>query len=173
MENNLTLLAMTELIISIIIGVLLLYTTFKFIDKFIRLKHGIRYDNISFSIFISSIIFSVGYLFSDIKSPILNSIRITQEQVDFSGNIYLEGAKYSLLFFALIIVSIFLINVISFYLFSSMTKTIHEFEEIKNNNIAVAIISGVIIITISLIVKDSLYFLLDTFVPYPESIKLQ
>ena len=48
-----------------------------------------------------------------------------------------------------------------------------ESEEIKNNNVAVAIISGVIIISISLIVNDSLYFLLDTFVPYPDNPRLQ
>ena len=49
-----------------------------------------------------------------------------------------------------------------------MTKTINEFDEIKKDNIAMAIICGVIIVSISLILKDSLYFLLDTFVPYPE-----
>ena len=49
-----------------------------------------------------------------------------------------------------------------------MTKDINEFEEIKNNNIAVSIITSVIIISISLLAKDSLYLLLESFVPYPE-----
>ena len=173
MENNLSFLALTELLISIFIGITLLYLTFTVIDKFIRKKHDIKYDNIAFSIFISSILFSVGYLFSGIKTPILNSVRIIEQQADYTGNIYIDGIKYGLLFFALIVVSIFLINVISFFLFFSMTKTIDEFEEIKNNNVAVAIISGVIIISISLIVNDSLYFLLDTFVPYPDNPRLQ
>jgi uncharacterized membrane protein YjfL (UPF0719 family) len=52
-----------------------------------------------------------------------------------------------------------------------MTKTIKEFEEIKKDNIAVAILSGVIIITISVMLKDSLYFLMDTLVPYPENVR--
>ena len=59
----------------------------------------------------------------------------------------------------------------SFYFFSLMTKTIKEFEEIKKDNIAVAILSGVIIITISVMLKDSLYFLMDTLVPYPENVR--
>jgi uncharacterized membrane protein YjfL (UPF0719 family) len=50
-----------------------------------------------------------------------------------------------------------------------MTKTIDEFEEIKKDNIAVAIIVGVIIIAVSIMLKDSLYFLLETFVPYPDA----
>jgi len=173
MKNNISFFALTELFISIIIGVLLLYLTFAIINKFIRKKHNIKYDNISFSIFVSSIIFSVGYLVADIKAPILNSLRIIQEQPDYTGNIYIDGLKYSLMFLIIIIASIFLINAISFYLFSSMTKTLKEFDEIKKDNIAVAILSGVIIIAVSIMLKDSLYFLLDTFVPYPEIPRLK
>ena len=81
---------------------------------------------------------------------------------------HLNGFKHGIIFLIIIVASIYLINVLSFYLFSLMTKTLNEFEEIKKDNIAVAIISGVIIISVSVMLKDSLYFLLDTFVPYPE-----
>jgi uncharacterized membrane protein YjfL (UPF0719 family) len=49
-----------------------------------------------------------------------------------------------------------------------MTKSINEFEEISKNNIAVSILTATIIISISLLVKDSLYLLLESFVPYPD-----
>ena len=165
--ENITYLALTELLISIIIGVTLLYFTFSIINKFIRRKNGIKYNNISFAIFTSSIIFSVGYLLADIKAPILNTLRLLRENPDYTGNIYVDGFKYGFTII-IIIASIYLVNVLSFYLFSMMTKTLNEFEEIKKDNIAVAIISSVIIIAVSLMLKDSLYFLLDTFVPYPE-----
>lgn len=42
-----------------------------------------------------------------------------------------------------------------------------EFDEIKNNNIGVSIILSISIISISLLVKDSLYLLLESFVSYP------
>jgi len=170
--ENITFLALTELLISIIIGVGLLYLTFSIINRFIRKKNDIKYSNISFSIFTSSIIFSVGYLIADIKAPILNTLRLLNENPDYSGNIYFDGFKYGIIFLIIIIASIYLINVLSFYLFSFMTKTLNEFEEIKKDNIAVAIISSVIIISVSVMLKDSLYFLLDTFVPYPEVPKL-
>tara|TARA_B100000963_G_C22636851_1_gene678062 strand:- start:4015 stop:4533 length:519 start_codon:yes stop_codon:yes gene_type:complete len=167
--ENITYLALTELLISIVIGVTLLYLTFSIINKFIRRKNGIKYNNISFAIFTSSIIFSVGYLLADIKSPILNTLRLLRENPDYAGNIYVDGFKYGILFIIIIIASIYLVNVLSFYLFSMMTKTLNEFDEIKKDNIAVAIISSVIIIAVSLMLKDSLYFLLDTFVPYPDA----
>ena len=85
--ENITFLALTELLISIIIGVGLLYLTFSIINRFIRKKNDIKYSNISFSIFTSSIIFSVGYLIADIKAPILNTLRLLNENPDYSGNI--------------------------------------------------------------------------------------
>ena len=54
-----------------------------------------------------------------------------------------------------------------------MTKNIKEFQEIQKNNVAVAIFTGVIVISISIMLKDSLYFLLDTFVPYPDVPKFE
>ena len=167
--ENITYLALTELLISIVVGVSLLFLTFSIINKFIRKKNGIKYNNISFSIFTSAIIFSVGYLVADIKAPILNTLRLLRENPDYSGNIYVDGLKYTVLFLVIIIASIYLINILSYYLFSTMTKTIDEFEEIKKDNIAVAIIVGVIIIAVSIMLKDSLYFLLETFVPYPDA----
>ncbi len=173
MKNDITYYALTEMIFTICIGVILLYITYKIIDKYIRIKHKIEITNVSYSIFLSSIIFSVGYLISDIKTPILNSLRIIQEQPEYSGDFLIDGLKYTTLFLTIIIASIFLINIISIYLFAVMTKTIDEFKEIKQNNIAVAILMAVIIISISIMVKGSLYFLLDTFVPYPEIPKFE
>ena len=170
--ENITFLAIAELLVSIIIVVSLLYLTFSIINRFIRRKNEIKYNNISFAIFTSSIIFSVGYLIADIKAPILNTLRLLKENTDYTGNIYLDGFKYVILFFIIITVSVYLINILSFYLFSAMTKTIDEFEEIKKDNIAVAILSGIIIITISVMLKNSLYFLLYSFVPYPDILRL-
>ena len=173
MKNDILYYALTELIFTICIGIILLYFTYKIIDRFIRIKYKISNENVSYSIFLSAVIFSVAYLISDIKTPILNSLRIIQEQPEYTGYIIIDGLKYTALFLIIIIASIVLINFISIYLFTLMTKNIDEFGEIKKNNLAVAILIAVIIIGISVIVKDSLYFLLDTFVPYPEIPKFE
>ena len=49
-----------------------------------------------------------------------------------------------------------------------MTKDIDEFKEIKDNNIAVALITSIIVISISIMIKSSLYLMLESFVPYPD-----
>ena len=49
-----------------------------------------------------------------------------------------------------------------------MTKDVKEFEEIKNNNLAISLITAAIVISISIMVKPSLYLILESFVPYPD-----
>jgi uncharacterized membrane protein YjfL (UPF0719 family) len=157
-----------EIVISLFFGVFLLYLTYKLIDKLVKRKLKISLDNISFSIFASSILFSVAYLISGIKSPILNSLKMLGDNPEYEGSLILDGFKYSGLFLSLMIISIGLVIFISIKLFTYMTANIDEFKEIQKNNIAVAILTATIVISISMLIKESLYLLLESFVPYPD-----
>lgn len=164
--------ALTELFFSVILGITLLYLTYKSLHKFFQKKYKIKDYNLSFSIVISSILLSVAYLISDIKSPILNSIKMVSSQADYQGSIIFDGFKYTFLFLFIVLVAISIIIFISIWLFTLMTKNIDEFKEIKKNNISIGLLLGVIIFSISIMVKESLYFLIETFVPYPEVINI-
>ena len=157
-----------EIVISLFFGVLLLYLSYKLTDKFVRRKLEISLDNISYSIFASSILFSVAYLISGIKSPILNSLKMLGDNPEYEGSLILDGFKYSGLFLSLMIFSIAVVIFISIKLFTYMTTNIDEFKEIRKNNIAVAVLTATIVISISMLIKESLYLLLESFVPYPE-----
>ena len=169
MNTELFYYAIAEIGISIFIGISLLFFTYKLIDKFVKRKFDIRLDNISYSIFSSSVLFSVAYLISGIKAPILTSLRLISENPEYDGSLLLDGLKYTLLFLLIVVIAVGFINFLSVKLFTLMTKSINEFEEISKNNIAVSILTATIIIAISLLVKDSLYLLLESFVPYPEA----
>lgn len=95
-----------------------------------------------------------------------------QNQTNYEGNIIFDGFKYTGLFMLIVIITIIIVNITSVYLYTSMTKSVNEFKEIKDGNIAVSLIVSVIVISISIMVKDSLYFLLETFVPYPDVINI-
>jgi len=157
-----------EIGISIFLGVTILYLSYRIIDKVIRQRLKINSNNISYALFVSSILFSVSYLIAGIKSPILNSMRLLIDNPQYEGSIILDGLKYSLLFLFIIIITITITILISIWLFTLMTNKINEFDEIKKNNIAVGIITAVLVISISILIKESIYLLLDSFVPYPE-----
>jgi|TARA_B110000008_G_scaffold279322_1_gene325940 uncharacterized membrane protein YjfL (UPF0719 family) len=161
-------LSLIEISISILFGVIILYLCYRFLDKLLKEKLKIKNDNISYSIFVSSILFSVAYLIEGIKSPILNSLKLLIDNPEYEGIIILDGLKYSILFITIIVITILVVIFLSIFLFTIMTKDIDEFKEIKNNNIAIAIITATLIISISLLLKESVYLLLESFVPYPE-----
>jgi|TARA_B110000211_G_scaffold234469_1_gene304238 uncharacterized membrane protein YjfL (UPF0719 family) len=160
--------SLLELGISILIGTIVLYSTYKITEKYIRKKYKIETNNASYGIFCGAILFSVGYLISGIKDPILNSIELVGSNSNFSGSIFFESIKYIGLFLAISLFVILIINIISIYLFTIMTKNIDEFKELKNNNISIAIIMSIIVISICIMVKPSLYSILESFVPYPD-----
>ena len=91
---------------------------------------------------------------------------------EYTGSLVLDGFKYTGLFLTIIIITTALVIIVSIKLFTYMTKRIDEFQEIKKNNIAIAIITATIIISISIMVKESLYLLIETFVPYPKTPKI-
>jgi uncharacterized membrane protein YjfL (UPF0719 family) len=167
-NNELFFNSILQLLITILIGTIVLYSSYKLIEKYLRKKHEIEINNTAYGILCSSILFSVGYLISGIKDPIINSIDLIQRNPDFSGSIIFEGLKFSGLFLTISILIIWIITVLSIYLFTIMTKEVEEFKEIKNNNVAVSLITAAIVITISLMVKPSLFLILESFVPYPD-----
>ena len=137
-------------------------------DRFIRNKYKMGIDNTSYAIFSGSVLFSVGYMITGVKDPILNSLQLLESQAAYDGSPILEAIKYSALFIGLIVFLTALINLIAISLFMIMTAKVDELSEMKRKNVSVSIITAVIIISVSLMVKDSVYLILDAFVPYPE-----
>ena len=64
-----------------------------------------------------------------------------------------------------------LISYISIYLainlYTHLTKDLDELGEIKNNNIAVSIVFGIVIISISLLMQQGIKSILDALIPFP------
>lgn len=172
MNTNLFFYSLTEIIISLLFGIILLYSTYRMLDRFIKKKYDIANDNLAFSVFSSSILFSVAYLISGIKAPILNSLRMLSNDGEYEGSLILDGFKYTSLFLIIILIAIGLVIYLSINLYTKMTKDVNEFNEIKANNVAVSLIMATIIISISVLIKESLYLMLETFVPYPDLPKI-
>jgi uncharacterized membrane protein YjfL (UPF0719 family) len=62
----------------------------------------------------------------------------------------------------------FVINASVFFLFSILTRGVNEFQAIKENNISVAILVVATLLSITLIVKESIALLISSLIPYPE-----
>lgn len=168
MENNLTLLALIQIAICLVLGVSLLFLTFSILHKRVIKKYKIEKDNIAFSIFTSGVLFSVTILLKSVIHPTLAAFHAISGTGISGFQLYAEATKYGGLFVFIGIVLVFIINTLSIILFTSITRGLDEFKEISENNTAVGILTATIIVSVSLLCQDGLEFLLETFIPYPE-----
>ena len=70
------------------------YITYRVINRLIKEKYKIKNNNTAYAIFCSGVLFSVAYLISGIKAPILNAVKMIQNQANYDGIILLDGLKY-------------------------------------------------------------------------------
>ena len=166
MNTTLFTLSLIEMVLSIVISVVIIFITFKTLKWLFFREHDLRKDTLAFTIFTSGIILSMGIIFSEILPSITNVIRLstTQTEAIDINTIALYSGLYLLIGFIMAVI----INASVFFLFSILTTGIHEFKEIKNNNVSVAILIVAILISITIIVKDSIALLISSMIPYPE-----
>jgi uncharacterized membrane protein YjfL (UPF0719 family) len=169
MNTNLLFLSTIHLILSIFIGVMVLYLSYYFTLKvFNKKNYEIDKSNFAFGIFMSSILLSVGIIVSTAYAPSMSLIQLLQKSTADKTELFLEFSKYFLMFLGIALVVSFLIVIISVRLYNMLTKNIKELKEISENNMAIALITGVMIIVVALFAKDSVGMIIESLLPYPE-----
>ncbi len=108
----------------------------------------------------------MGIMISGIVEPLISSFRLLNRQSDSfvlafkyigTGAIYI-GIAYG---------ATIVIGLLSTFLYSKLTP-IDEFEEIRENNIGVALIISSILITLTLLTKSGVVLLIEAIIPYPQ-----
>jgi uncharacterized membrane protein YjfL (UPF0719 family) len=166
MNSKLFALSLIEIILSLMIPVIIIFISYKILKALFFKSHDIRGTNLSFTIFISGIILSIGLILSEILPSITNMIRLASNETETIELVPI--IKYSGLYMLIGFIAAIIINCFVFILFSILTRGINEFKEIQSNNISVSILVVSILISITIIVKDSIALLVSSLVPYPE-----
>jgi len=166
MNTQLFTLALIEIILSLVVSVLIIFTSYKILKRLFFTTEDVQGNNMAFTVFTSGIIVSIGLILSEIVPSITNVIRIatTQEETINMGTVI----QYSSLYLCIGFVMAIFINAAVFFLFSMLTRGVNEFKAIKTNNLSVAILVVSILLSITMIAKDSIELLISSLVPYPE-----
>ena len=166
MKSKLVVLSVLELSLAILLGVIVLYVAYAILTGFVFRKHEIKKDNLAFALLAGAILFAVGNIMEGTIEPIANLMRQLSAKNDNLTDVAIGAIKYTSMFLLIGVVLAFLINVISVQMFVSLTK-IDEFAEIAANNIAPAVVTGVIAIVISMFAKGPAIQLMQAIIPYP------
>ena len=167
MQTKLLTLAFIEIALAIFVSVLIVFISFKILQRVFFKNISLREDNMAFSIFSAGIILSIGIILSEIIPSITNIVRLsmTEESQISIATILQYSGLYLFIGFVFAIV----INTSVFLLFSALTKGVNEFKDIQQNNISTAIVVTATLVSITLIAKDSISLLISALIPYPET----
>ncbi|MFK7954026.1 MAG: DUF350 domain-containing protein [Ekhidna sp.] len=166
MNSNIAILGLIEIFSAITIGIFILALTFKVVQWVGKKYYKIEEFNLSYSIFTSAIIISVGIMISGVVQPLISSFRLLNKETDT----FMLALKYlgtGAIYIAIAYTAAILIGLISTFLYSKLTP-INEFEEIRNDNVGVALIISSILITLTLLTKNGVILLIEAIVPYPQ-----
>lgn len=166
MNSTLFTLAVIQIVISVFIAVSVLFISFKILRRIFFNNQIDQENHIAFTVFTSGLFISIGMILSEIIPSISNIIRLSLQDstsINFT-NILIYSCVYLVVGFLFAV----LINFSTFLLFTGMTKGLNEFKEIKNNNLAIAILVVSTIIAITLIIKDSISALIESLIPYSQ-----
>ncbi|MAO07281.1 MAG: hypothetical protein CL596_01055 [Alteromonas sp.] len=166
MNQQLFTLALFEIILSIVITVVIVYVSYSILHRVFFKKEDLKGNNLAFNIFTSGIILSIGMILSEILPSITNVVRLATTQSEAVDLVTI--VKYSGMYLMIGFLASIIINISVFLLFSILTRGINEFQAIKENNLSVAILVAVTLVSITLIVKESIALLISSLVPYPE-----
>jgi len=169
MNSNLLFLSVIHLIMSIFVGVMVMYFAYFFTLKVFQKKnYEIDKSNFAFGIFMASILLAVGLIVSTAYAPSMTLVQVLQKTAADKTDLFLNFSKYFLLFLGIAVMVSFIIVIVSVKLYNLLTRNIKELKEISENNMAIALITGMIIIVIALFAKDSVAMLIEALIPYPE-----
>jgi uncharacterized membrane protein YjfL (UPF0719 family) len=172
MNLEIALLGLIEIFSALTIGIFILALTFKIVQWVGKRFYGVTtHSNLAYSIFTAAIMISVGLMVSSVIQPLVSSFRVmNMENNSFilALRFFGTGAIYISIAYSVSIV----IGLISTYIYSKLT-VIDEFEEMRKDNIGVAIIIGSIIITLSLLTRSGVELLIESIIPYPPVVNLQ
>ncbi len=166
MNKQLFTLALFEIIISLVVSVVIIYLSYIILHKLFFKRMDLQGSNTAFSVFTAGIILSIGLILSEILPSITNIVRLSTTQTDTVdyGTIFQYSGLYLLIGFLAAVV----INGSVFFLYSMLTRGVNEFQAIKENNIAVAILVVATLLSITIMVKESIALLISSLIPYPE-----
>ena len=115
----------------------------------------------------ASVLFSVGYLVSGVIQPLLSLFRILSTRDTSTIHLMYSFIGYGAIYIMMAFVVAVLVCLLGAVIYNYITP-IDEIAELKNNNLAVALVVGSMIVTLTLMTHDGVELLIESFIPYPE-----
>jgi uncharacterized membrane protein YjfL (UPF0719 family) len=160
-----------EFLISIFISFILIFVSYRLflaftpkLDEEGQLKAG----NTSVGLILGSTIIGEAIVVKQAIYPVMAVIQIYVLGQDRNVGNFLKMAGFSIGYVLLAGFLALVCILFCFWLFNKMTPRINQFEEIRNNNIAVALFMAFFIIAVCFLVSSGVAGLVRALIPFPD-----
>jgi uncharacterized membrane protein YjfL (UPF0719 family) len=169
MSINVIIFGIIEIGFSLLTGLLIFFLSFKvftILTRNIDELNELKKNNTAVAILVASFVFGIMLLAKQVIDPSMENMKILITGGDeITTNIVLFSVLRILLVYVIASVFAFIVLWLSMKLFMLLTTQIDEMAEIKNNNTAISIIIAVLIISVTLILSQSLKTIFEGFIP--------
>jgi uncharacterized membrane protein YjfL (UPF0719 family) len=157
--------------IAFAMGIIALFLVYKVLNFYMKKAFQLEEVNTSYATLQVGIILSTAMLVGSIIGPGMNAIRfINQTEVSFAT--ISTSLGYVMMFLIIGILFSMLVIAGGVMVLFQLTH-INEWEEIRKNNIASALISAALILGLALIMKDQVASVCEMLIPYPEVVSIR
>jgi len=171
MDIMMILYGITTLLVSLCVGVLVLFWGFRLFCRFTRSIDETREllnNNIAVALVSGAFIFSLGLVLQSAIDPLVQSFFRMIFYQDQGWGLVLLNLCLLILQFGLSLFLGILVLWAGLKAFSSLTQGIDEFQQIRDNNIAVAILMAVLLVTLALFLQEGMEKLLQVLIVEPQ-----
>jgi hypothetical protein len=147
-------------------GIASLFVVYKLLNIYLKKSFGITELNHSYAILQIGILLSSALLISSIIGPGMNAIRFIN-QTNISVSTVSASIGYVIMFLAIGVVFSLLVVAGGIVVLFQLTH-VNEWEEIRKNNVPVALVSAALILGLAIIMKDQVSSVCEMLIPYPE-----
>ena len=166
MNIKLSLLALVEILSGLSIGIFIMVLTYEILKWVGKKRYDIHQNNAAYSIFMASVLFSVGYMVSGVIQPLLSLFRLMAAEDNSTAELLFSFLGYGAIYIASAYTAGVAVSLLGITVYTTLTP-IDEFKELKNDNLGVALVVGAIIIVLTLLNRDGVNLLMESQVPYP------
>jgi len=160
-----------EFLISIFVSFILIfgsYRLFLILTPRFDEERQLKMKNTSVGIILGSILFGEALVVKQAIYPVMAVIQIFILGQEKSALSFIKMLGFSVGYVLLAGILALICILFSFWLFNKLTPRINHFEEIKKNNIAVALFMAFVIVAICLLISSGVSGLTKALIPFPE-----
>lgn len=164
-------LVVIQLAIAFVIGLTSLLLVHRILNGFLDRRFQLsQHINTAYGVFQAGIFLSTAVMLKSVIDPAVNALRLFSQSGITVSDI-MSAALFTVTFIVIGVVMTLLVIGIATTIIFQITH-VNEWEEIKNNNIGIALISSAIVLGLSLLLGDYVGHFCEAIVPYPSVLQI-